>query len=152
MSNNNSSARPAKGSLAKKPNTRTEDSLEPIVECPAELGPVAHRLWDRLVAFLAKKNVLKPVDEATLALFCQAWAGWLEAIQAIEKFGQVMTSPSGYPVQSPFVSIAKNHAETILKIAQQFGFTPASRGRAWMVASEPDAGLLELDALDLPKL
>jgi len=57
-----------------------------------------------------------------------------------------MNSPNGYPVQSPFVSIAKNHAETMLKIAQQYGFTPASRGRAWMVAAEPDAGLLELDA------
>jgi len=81
-----------------------------------------------------------------LAIFCQAWAGWLEANQALEKFGQVMNSPNGYPVQSPFVSIAKNHAETMLKIAQQYGFTPASRGRAWMVAAEPDAGLLELDA------
>jgi hypothetical protein len=56
------------------------------------------------------------------------------------------------PVQSAFVSSAKNHADTMIKVAQQYGFTPHSRGRTWMVAAEPDAGLLELDVLDLKTL
>ena len=93
------------------------------MKCPVELNETARGLWDRLVKFLVPTNMLKPVDEVTLAIFCQAWAGWLEANQALEKFGQVMNSPSGYPQQSPFVSIAKNHAETMIKIAKEFGFT-----------------------------
>jgi phage terminase small subunit len=38
-------------------------------------------------------------------------------------------SPSGYPQQSPFVAVANRQAEIMLRIASEFGFTPASRGR-----------------------
>ena len=142
---------PTETAIAKAPADARDGPLESIVKCPVELNETARGLWDRLVKFLVPTNMLKPVDEVTLAIFCQAWAGWLEANQALEKFGQVMNSPSGYPQQSPFVSIAKNHAETMIKIAKEFGFTPHSRGRTWMVAAEPDAGLLELDVSDLAK-
>jgi phage terminase small subunit len=38
-------------------------------------------------------------------------------------------SPSGYPVQSPYVSIANRQTEIMMRIASEFGFTPASRSR-----------------------
>src|SRR4026208_1376682 len=104
---------PNKAAVAKTLTDPPEGSLETVVECPMELNETARRLWDRLMKFLVRKDVLRPVDEVTLALFCQAWTGWLEANQVLDKFGQVMNSPNGYPVQSPFVSIAKNHAETM---------------------------------------
>jgi P27 family predicted phage terminase small subunit len=122
-----SSANAKATSVINAPQPGADGSLETIVECPVELNEVARRLWDRLVGFLARTGVLKPVDQVPLAIFCQAWAGWLEAHQGIEKFGQVMNSPSGYPVQSPFVSIAKNHADTMIKVAQQYGFTAQPR-------------------------
>jgi hypothetical protein len=36
---------------------------------------------------------------------------------------------AGYPIQSPYVSIATKQAEIMLRIAAEFGFTPASRAR-----------------------
>jgi phage terminase small subunit len=41
----------------------------------------------------------------------------------------MMKSPSGYPIQSPYVSIASKQAELMIRIAAEFGFTPASRAR-----------------------
>ena len=41
----------------------------------------------------------------------------------------MIKSPSGYPVQSPYVSIANRQAEIMMRIASEFGFTPASRSR-----------------------
>jgi P27 family predicted phage terminase small subunit len=38
-------------------------------------------------------------------------------------------SPSGYPVQSPYVSIANRQTEIMMRIASEFGLTPASRSR-----------------------
>jgi P27 family predicted phage terminase small subunit len=54
---------------------------------------------------------------------------WAEATEAIQKFGTMVKSPSGYPVQSPYVSIANRQAEIMMRIAPEFGFTPASRSR-----------------------
>ena len=38
-------------------------------------------------------------------------------------------SPNGYPVPSPYIAIANRKAEIMLRIAAEFGFTPASRSR-----------------------
>jgi phage terminase small subunit len=37
--------------------------------------------------------------------------------------------PNGYPVQSPYIAIANRQAEIMLRIAPEFGVTPASRSR-----------------------
>jgi phage terminase small subunit len=41
----------------------------------------------------------------------------------------MVKSPTGYPIQSPYVSIANRQAEIMMRIASEFGFTPASRSR-----------------------
>ena len=48
----------------------------------------------------------------------------------------------GYPVQSPYVSIANRQAEIMMRIAFEFGFTPASRGRI-SVPRESEPGLFD---------
>ena len=57
------------------------------------------------------------------------YAMWAEATEAIQKYGSMVKSPSGYPVQSPYVSIANRQTEIMMRIASEFGFTPASRSR-----------------------
>jgi P27 family predicted phage terminase small subunit len=54
---------------------------------------------------------------------------WAEATEAIQKFGTMVKSSTGYPVQSLYVSIANRQAEIMMRIAPKFGFTPASRSR-----------------------
>jgi hypothetical protein len=41
----------------------------------------------------------------------------------------MVKSPSGYPMQSPYVAIANKQAEIMIRIAAEFWFTPASRSR-----------------------
>jgi P27 family predicted phage terminase small subunit len=100
-----------------------------IPECPAELGPVARKEWDRLVGELAVLRLLTNLDRAALAAYCGAYALWAEAMEAIQKYGTMVKSPSGYPIQSPYVAIANRQAEIMMRIAAEFGFTPASRSR-----------------------
>jgi P27 family predicted phage terminase small subunit len=54
---------------------------------------------------------------------------WAEATESIQKYGTMVKSPTGYPMQSPYVSIANRQAEIMMRIASEFGFTPASRSR-----------------------
>jgi 2-methylisocitrate lyase-like PEP mutase family enzyme len=44
---------------------------------------------------------LTTLDRAALAANCGAYALWAEATEAIQKYGTMVKSPSGYPIQSP---------------------------------------------------
>ena len=100
-----------------------------IPECPPELSLAAQREWQRLVGDLTTLRLLTNLDRAALAAYCGAYAVWAEAMEAIQKFGAMVKSPSGYPIQSPYVAIANRQAELMMRIAAEFGFTPASRSR-----------------------
>jgi phage terminase small subunit len=52
----------------------------------------------------------------------------------------MVKSPGGFPIQSPYLAIVNRQAEIMMRIASEFGFTPASRGRI----SVPPPGQLPL--------
>ena len=128
------------GNPGKRPLNVDEPRPEPAVpECPPELGPVARQEWDRLAGELGSLKILTVLDRAALAAYCNAYGLWAESIEAIQKYGTMVKSPSGYPIQSPYVSIANRQAEIMMRIASEFGFTPASRSRiSAPTKSEPD--------------
>jgi P27 family predicted phage terminase small subunit len=118
------------GNLGKRPINMDEPKPEPVIpDCPPELGPIAQKEWHRLAAELGKLRILTQLDRAALAAYCGAHALWAEATENIQKFGTMVKSPTGYPIQSPYVSIANRQAEIMMRIASEFGFTPASRSR-----------------------
>jgi P27 family predicted phage terminase small subunit len=82
-----------------------------------------------MVAELGPLRILTHLDRAALAAYCAAYALWAEAVEQTQKYGVMVKSPSGYPVQSPYVSIANRQTEIMMRIASEFGFTPASRSR-----------------------
>lgn len=127
------------GNPGKRPLNRDEPRPEPAIpDCPPELSPAAQREWHRLAGEFAALRVLTNLDRAALAAYCGAYALWAEATEAIQKFGAMVKSPTGYPIQSPYVSIANRQAEIMLRIAGEFGFTPASRSRIAPPPPEPD--------------
>jgi P27 family predicted phage terminase small subunit len=122
--------------MASRKSSQRSASSEPldgksaqIIECPVELGLAARQEWDRIVPLLAADDRITALDQGLLAIYCSAYAGWLEATTALQTYGTMMKSPNGYPIQSPYVSIASKQAEIMIRIAAEFGFTPASRMR-----------------------
>jgi P27 family predicted phage terminase small subunit len=118
------------GNPGKRP--LNEDEPRPdanIPECPPELGPLAQQEWYRLVGELAALRLLTNLDRAALAAYCGAYALWAESTEAIQKYGAMIKSPTGFPIQSPYLAIANRQAEIMMRIASEFGFTPASRSR-----------------------
>jgi P27 family predicted phage terminase small subunit len=89
---------------------------------------------------------LNQLDRGILAVYCNAYAAWLEAVTALQTWGTMMKSPNGYPIQSPYVSIASKNAEIMIRIGAEFGFTPASRMR--LPNQWKDHLLLELKSLE----
>src|SRR5437764_14763931 len=101
----------------------------PILECPPELGPAAREEWQRIIAELIAKGVLSRFDRGPLAAFCIAYGLAMEAAEMVHKNGAMTTSPNGFPMQSPYLSHLNQQVATMMRIATEFGFTPASRSR-----------------------
>src|ERR1700746_1880796 len=79
--------------------------------------------------------------------YCGAYSLWAEAMVQIQKYGTMVKSPTGYPMQSPYLAVANRQAELMMRIASEFGFAPASRSR--ISAPPPDQlPLLDLTADD----
>jgi phage terminase small subunit len=53
-----------------------------------------------------------------LASYCAAYSLWVEAIEVAQKYGAMVKSPCGYPVQSPYVSIANRQTEIMMRSPQ----------------------------------
>lgn len=134
------------GNPGKRPLNPHEPRPEPAMpDCPSQLSPVAKQEWIRLTAELSKLNLVTHLDRGALATYCGAYALWAEAMEQIQKYGTMVKSPTGYPIQSPYLSIANRQAELMMRIASEFGFTPASRSR--ISTPPPDQlPLLELAA------
>lgn len=131
------------GNPGKRPINMDEPKPEPMVpDCPPELGSVAQKEWHRLAAELGKLRILTQLDRAALAAYCGAYALWAEATENIQKYGTMVKSPTGYPIQSPYVSIANRQAEIMMRIASEFGFTPASRSRI-SAPAKPEPSLFD---------
>jgi P27 family predicted phage terminase small subunit len=138
----------------KRPVPAEEPKPVSVVECPPELSPIARQEWDRVAPELSAANRLTPFDRGPLAAYCTAYALWLEAVDGLQRYGTVMKSPNGHPVQSLYLSIVNRQVEIMIRIASEFGFTPASRSRL-PSASKGGSMLLELKNLadlDLPRL
>jgi len=118
------------GNPGKRPLNEHEPRPEPAIpDCPPQLGPLAREEWNRLTTELSSLGMITALDRSALATYCNAYGLWAEATEAIQKYGTMVKSPTGYPIQSPYVSIANRQAEIMMRIASEFGFTPASRSR-----------------------
>jgi P27 family predicted phage terminase small subunit len=105
-----------------------------IPTCPRELSPTAKKEWRRIAPELARLGLLARIDRAALAMYCDHYGRWLEAIAALQRYGVVIKSPSGFLMQSPYVAIANKSGEQVRLLLSEFGMSPSSRTR---VHAEP---------------
>lgn len=118
-----------------KRKIKTEPQLKPALpEPPATLTDEAVKEWNRVAPELFAAKILTNADRAALAAYCQDWADWVEARGKIIGDNKVVDSPSGYKMQSPWVAIANKAHTNFMRVASEFGLTPASRVR---LATEP---------------
>lgn len=141
----NDKSRTRQNKHPRQPNTASSTSLADCLECPPELGAIARQEWNRIVGELAALGILSKFDRGPLAIYCEAFATWIEATDGIHKYGTMIKSPNGYPVQSPWVAIANRAADTMLRLSSEFGFTPAARSRSFSYTKHQSM-LLEIEA------
>ena len=89
---------------------------------PARSGSGCPGSWPQL-------GLLTGLDRNLLAAYCQAHALWVEAVSSIQRYGTMVKSPNGFPMQSPYVAVANKQVDIMVRIAAELGMTPSSRTR-----------------------
>lgn len=121
--------------LSGNPGRRPLNDREPTPmpggpECPEWLDDEAKIEWQRICAELQGMGILSTADRAALAMYCTAWSRWKMAEEQVRKFGPIVKSPEkGFPMKSPYLTIADQAMETMRKLMVEFGLTPSSRSR-----------------------
>lgn len=96
---------------------------------PKGLSRGARAVWRQLAPELVRMGVLSIVDGGLFATYCTAVADFDEASQHLSEEGYVIKSPTGYPLQNPWLSIRKNAAREIARVAPEFGLSASARTR-----------------------
>jgi P27 family predicted phage terminase small subunit len=96
---------------------------------PEHLTETAAKEWKRVSEQLLRLGLLTAVDRAAFAAYCAVYARWVEAEEALKKTGPIVRSPSGYPMISPYLTVANRALEQMRAYLIEFGLTPASRSR-----------------------
>ncbi len=133
------------GNPGRRRLNRREPKPDPTMpEPPALLEGEARAEWDRMAPLLHKLTLLTKVDGAALALHCLAWERLVIAQAKLREHGQVVFSPNGCPIQSPYLAIVNKASEQVMRALVEFGMTPSSRSRilagTWLDAlPEPES-------------
>lgn len=123
----------AKAYRANEPKPGRLSKLPPA---PKFLNRVGKKEWRRVGKELSKNGLLTKIDLMAFGGYCVEYQTWVEAVGKINTFGMMIKSKNGFPIQSPYVSIARNSLQAMIKIMTEFGMTPSSRARV-SVDTEP---------------
>ena len=120
------------------PNQNEAKPKSAIPPCPAHLKPHAKKEWRRISKRLLTLGLLTHIDRAVLAMYCQAWARWVEAEEKVAEMPgkDIVKTKGGNIIQNPYLAIANRAQDHLLKCAAEFGMTPSSRTRAVAETSE----------------
>ncbi len=104
--------------------------------CPTWLRDEAKVTWKRLTPILDHMGLLTTADINILARYCQTYARWREAEEAVAKDGSMVADDDGALTPSPWIKVVERTIEQLLKMEQQFGLTPSARA-GWASSKKP---------------
>ena len=137
-----------------------------LPRCPEFLTGEAQLCWKRTAKELYDAGLMTVIDRDALAMYCKAYARWLDAEEQVAKKGVIVVTNvkrekdadgnmvvvgGGNYIQNPWLAIANKAMEQMLKLEAEFGMTPSSRMRVKadlpkrQAQAQPRAPLAEQD-------
>jgi P27 family predicted phage terminase small subunit len=124
----------ARGSWRGKKNKDEPVMDATAPQCPDWLDAQAKAYWAEIAPMLSEGKVLRRIDRAALARYCQLLARWRRCEEFIAKHGDT------YPIKDdaghvkgvkefPQVRRASDLSAQLCRLEAEFGMTPSSRSR-----------------------
>jgi P27 family predicted phage terminase small subunit len=89
-------------------------------EMPKHLIREARKEWNRVCDELDMMGTLSTADKNIIAMYCIAWARWLEAEDKISEQGAICLSPKEKtPQHNPWFTVSQRSCEQLLKYAKE---------------------------------
>jgi P27 family predicted phage terminase small subunit len=106
-------------------------------EPPDFLSPAAKDEWWRIVPELHALGLLTVLDLKVLAAYCSTAAHWEAAERMLRDMAErdpvtgalLIKTAAGNAMYNPVIGIARKAAQDMVRIAAEFGFSPAARTR-----------------------
>ena len=96
---------------------------------------------------LEDAGLLGSLDRALLTAYCEAWAEFVALSIRVRKEGPTVMTDKGNSVQNPTLGAKNSAAERLIRIAANFGMSPAARAKLEAVEKGGD----ELTAFRIAK-
>lgn len=136
----------------RKPKVTRAPKPGPVPDPPDWLQGIALNQWQRLAPKLNALGLFETLDRDLLALYCDAYATYVEArqhapVQIIERTTKSGEPLGNYEQVSGWATIQKTASKAMTDLMQMMGLTPASRsGLTGSTSCEPQS---DDDAPDL---
>lgn len=136
-----------RGNPSKKKPTVEPEPARGAPRPPADLKGEALAEWGRIVPELDRLGLITVVDRAYLVAYCEAWASFNAAREALAEYGPLVAGRDGGLVKNPASQIMRDAADLMLKFGSRFGLSPSDRTRLSVAPKSedgPDAQVLSL--------
>lgn len=100
---------------------------EKLPPCPRHLDKEARKEWRRAGKVLMEIGLLSDLDRAVFAGYCQSWSEYVSATVKVQDMGTVYKKNDGTPGINPYVRLAREAYERMMKAAVLIGLSPSSR-------------------------
>jgi P27 family predicted phage terminase small subunit len=126
------------GKRALKPELEPTPELPPSPpDPPASLSAYAKEEWLRIRDEMFYLRLLTPLDLQIFAVYCETYARWRTAVEALKKqaavdpefHALVFRDEEGELRANPLCRIISNAGRDLLKVAGELGCTPLARSR-----------------------
>ncbi len=104
-------------------------TLDRIPPSPTEFTQNQIELWNTICQTLLSIGLLQEIGLIQIMVYCDQWEIYKECRYHIEKNGTMLTTGDGRTYKNPSLGIMKRMAQNMIKIADQFGFSPLSRSK-----------------------
>lgn len=104
--------------------------------CPTRLKGMARKEWNRLVPILKDAGLFTRVDRNAMAMYCDQYSIYCEAMKSINDVGAVIKDSQNRPAQNPYFRVANKASGIMSRMLVEFGMTPSSRSRVQVVPPE----------------
>ncbi len=119
-----------RGNPGKRPLNHEEPQPEPLLpDPPSDLKGEALVEWNTRGPILERLGLMTETDAPAFEGYCRAWGQYKEAESKLAATGMIVSAPSGYPIQNPYLAVANKALAKCMSFWQEYGMTPASRSR-----------------------
>lgn len=127
------------GNPGKRPLNRDEPKPAGTLREPPEWFDKEHKeIWNRALA-CCPKGLMRKLDWSVLEVWVCAYIQHKEAAELLRTEPYLVETVSGGVRANPLVAIQRTAAQTLIKTAEQMGFTPSSRSRIVLEKVKPEA-------------